>query len=71
VEGFICPVRDVGALAAALEALAGDRRLWERMRAASLARVDQLGGWRQYGDRWEHLLETLTSATAVLSDVGL
>jgi hypothetical protein len=30
------------------------------MRLASLERVEQLGGWNEYGNRWDGLLHDLT-----------
>ncbi len=59
VEGFIVPIRDPAALAARMEQLAADPHLQQTMRTAALARVAHLGGWAEYGDRWERLLATL------------
>lgn len=61
VEGFIVPVRDPEAIRQRLEALAGDPGLWARVRTAALERVKQIGGWTEYGDRWEALLKRLTT----------
>jgi len=63
VEGFIVPVRDVAAMTERLERLAQDAALQQRMRDAALARVGRLGGWNDYGDRWETLLLELTAPT--------
>jgi len=63
VEGFIVPIRDVDALTDRMERLAGDPALQRRMSAAALARVKHLGGWSDYGDKWEQLLFRLTSAS--------
>ena len=60
VEGFIVPDRDVDALAGRMQQLADDPALRDRMAAASLARVKTLGGWDEYGRRWDDLLHTLT-----------
>ena len=60
VEGFIVPIRSAQALQDRIQQLADDPQLQERMRAAALARVDALGGWKEYGDRWELLLRELT-----------
>lgn len=49
-QGFIVPPRDADALAAALQRLADDPSLHARMRAAALARVRRIGGWRAYGE---------------------
>ncbi|MEO6911997.1 MAG: glycosyltransferase family 4 protein [Edaphobacter sp.] len=63
VEGFIVPIRDPAALTDRMQRLADDPALQQRMSEASLARVHQLGGWKQYGDEWECLLQTLTGKT--------
>jgi starch synthase len=60
VEGFIVPDRDTSALASRLQQLADDPALRERMAAAALERVRNLGGWDHYGDQWDRLLHTLT-----------
>jgi starch synthase len=60
VEGFIVPIRDPEALAVRMQQLAEDPVLQQRMSEASLARVRTLGGWQQYGDAWERLLQELT-----------
>ncbi len=62
VEGFIVPIRDVAALTDRMQRLADDPALQRRMSKAALARVQHLGGWRQYGDLWESLLLRLTQA---------
>ena len=59
VEGFVLPIRDVAALTARMLLLAEDPALQHRMSEAALARVQHLGGWRQYGDQWEALLRGL------------
>ena len=64
VEGFIVPIRDVDALANKLQMLADDPALQQQMRAAALARVQHLGGWKDYGDRWEQLLLQLTATSS-------
>ncbi len=56
VEGFIVPPRDPQALADRLQQLADDPTLQQRMSAAALERVQHLGGWDDYGDRWAQLL---------------
>jgi glycosyltransferase involved in cell wall biosynthesis len=60
VEGFILPVRDSVALAERLQQLADDPELRQRMSAASLQRVQHLGGWNHYGEQWESFLYNLT-----------
>ena len=56
VEGFIVPIRDVAALTDRMQLLADDPLLQSRMSHAALMRVRHLGGWGDYGDRWEQLL---------------
>ncbi|CAN5685520.1 hypothetical protein BH10ACI4_BH10ACI4_16450 [soil metagenome] len=60
VEGFIVPVRDVDALLDRMQRLADDPALQQRMSEAALQRVRLIGGWNEYGDRWEALLRDLT-----------
>jgi glycosyltransferase involved in cell wall biosynthesis len=62
VEGFIVPVADVRTMTERLQWLADAPQLQQRMSAAALDRVQHLGGWNDYGDRWESLLQTLTGA---------
>jgi glycosyltransferase involved in cell wall biosynthesis len=63
VEGFVVPICDSPAILERLQQLADDSALQQRMRAAALARVATLGGWADYGDRWERLLRQLTGKT--------
>jgi glycosyltransferase involved in cell wall biosynthesis len=65
VEGFIVPIRDPDALAARMQQLAEDPSLQQQMSEASLARVRTLGGWQQYGDAWEKLLQELTGVASL------
>ena len=60
VEGFIVPVRDVDALTDRMQRLADDPALQLRMNQAALLRVQSIGGWHEYGERWETLLRKLT-----------
>lgn len=60
VEGFIVPVRDVEALRDRMQLLADDPALQARMSEAALLRVQRIGGWSEYGDQWESLLNGLT-----------
>jgi glycosyltransferase involved in cell wall biosynthesis len=60
VEGFLVPIRDPAAITARLQQLADSPALRQQMSSAALARVQSLGGWADYGDRWESLLHTLT-----------
>jgi alpha-maltose-1-phosphate synthase len=65
VEGFIVPVRDVEALTDKMQQLADDPALQLRMNQAALLRVRSIGGWQEYGDKWETLLHQLTGKTEV------
>jgi starch synthase len=60
VEGFVVGVRDVEAMAERMQRMADDRALQGAMRAAALERVRQIGGWAEYGERWENLLRAMT-----------
>lgn len=62
VEGFIIPVRDVAALKEKMQQLADDPALQQSMSQAALKRVQTLGGWSDYGNQWEALLESLISS---------
>jgi glycosyltransferase involved in cell wall biosynthesis len=66
VEGFIVPIRDVQALQQRLEQLADDPVLQARMSEAALQRVRKIGGWDEYGDRWEALLKSLVPSEATV-----
>lgn len=59
VEGFIVPPRDVEALTARLQQLADNPAMQRQMSAAALDRVQHLGGWNDYGDRWVQVLRTV------------
>jgi len=61
VEGFIVPIRDAQAITDRMQMLADEPELQRTMRAAALRRVQSMGGWTEYGDRWERLLFELTS----------
>ncbi len=65
VEGFIVPVRDVEALTDRMQRLADDPALQQKMNQAALLRVKTIGGWQEYGDKWETLLRQLTGKTEV------
>jgi alpha-maltose-1-phosphate synthase len=62
VEGFIVPIRDPAALTERMQQLADDPALQQNMSQAALRRVHLLGGWNDYGDRWETLLHQLAAA---------
>ena len=61
VEGFIVPIRDAQAIEERMQLLADEPELQREMGAAALRRVQSMGGWTEYGDRWEALLQQLTS----------
>jgi glycosyltransferase involved in cell wall biosynthesis len=61
VEGFIVPIRDARAITDRMQLLADEPELQRTMRAAALRRVQSMGGWTTYGERWEELLLQLTS----------
>ncbi len=61
-EGFIVPIRSAEAIAERLQQLADDPQLQRQMRAAALERVQYLGGWNDYGDRWVKVLRELCEA---------
>jgi glycosyltransferase involved in cell wall biosynthesis len=61
VEGFIVPIRDAQAITDRMQLLADEPELQRTMRAAARRRVQSMGGWTEYGDRWERLLLQLTS----------
>lgn len=58
-EGFIVPIRDPQSLTDKMQQLADDPALQRQMSAAALQCVQSLGGWKNYGDRWVTLLETM------------
>ena len=62
VEGFIVGDRDVEALALRMQQLAEDGELRARMAAAARVRVGSVGGWDEYGRRWDELLHEITGA---------
>ena len=69
VEGFIVPLRDPAALTERMQQLADDPALQQRMSEAALKRVHMLGGWKDYGDRWEQLLKELIGSPRPYSSV--
>jgi len=60
-EGFIVNTRDVVVLCDRMQRLADDLVFQQQMSDAALQKVKEIGGWKQYGDRWVKLLERLTS----------
>ncbi len=55
-NGFLAAIRDVAAMAGAMQQLADDPALQHRMSSAALERVRKMGGWDAYGNTWEALL---------------
>jgi glycosyltransferase involved in cell wall biosynthesis len=60
VEGYIVADRDVDALTERLQRIADDPLLQQQLSAAALERVQSVGGWDEYGSRWDNLLHQLT-----------
>jgi len=60
VEGFIVDDRDVAALADRMQRFADDPELRPRMAAAARMRVASIGGWDDYGRRWDDFLHQIT-----------
>jgi glycosyltransferase involved in cell wall biosynthesis len=63
IEGFIVPIRDAAAILDRMQLLADDPALARSMRVAARERVQSLGGWSDYGNKWEVLLKHLTKAS--------
>ena len=64
VEGFIVEDRDVAALTARMQQLIDEPGLQQRLAEAALARVRGIGGWHEYGRRWEQVLHQVTGIAA-------
>lgn len=60
VEGFIVADRDVNALAERMQQIADDPTLRPRMAEKARLRVKSLGGWDEYGRRFDQFLHELT-----------
>jgi glycosyltransferase involved in cell wall biosynthesis len=60
LEGFVVGARDVRALTDRMQRMADDRVLLGGMREAAMARMKTMGGWSEYGERWEGLLRGMT-----------
>jgi len=58
-EGFVVPIRRPDMIAERMQQLADDFQLGQRMRLSSVARMQHLQGWNQYGEMWAHFLRTL------------
>jgi len=61
-NGLIVPAGDTGAITAALQCLADDPELVEKLGAAALERARSLGGWETYADKILGLAESVRSA---------
>lgn len=59
-SGFVVPIRDSAAIAQRLQQLADDHAMQRKMSMAAARRVQSIGGWADYGERWERLLLELT-----------
>jgi glycosyltransferase involved in cell wall biosynthesis len=59
VDGFVVPIRSPEIIAERLQQLADDPALQQRLSEAALRRVRQIGGWKEYGDAWVRLLQSL------------
>jgi starch synthase len=62
VEGYIVEPRNASVIAERLQQVADSREVRDRLSAAALTRVQQLGGWTTYGER---MLEVLEEAVAL------
>jgi starch synthase len=59
-EGFIVPIRDPTAISDKMQQIADDPPAQRAMSAAATRRVQSMGGWSDYGERWEQFLMELT-----------
>jgi alpha-maltose-1-phosphate synthase len=59
VEGFLVPIRSPEAIHERLAQLADDPELQKRMSAAAMSRVQSLGGWTTYGNKYTAFLQRL------------
>ncbi len=59
VEGFLVPIRSPEAIHDRLAQLADDPLLQQRMSAAALSRVQSLGGWADYGEKYTAFLNAV------------
>ena len=59
VEGFLVPIRSPEAIHDRLAQLADDPLLQQRMSAAALLRVQSLGGWADYGEKYTAFLNAV------------
>ena len=61
-QGFIVPPKNAAVIRDRLQQLADAPNLQKQMRAAALQRVQFLGGWNDYGDRWVQVLHELCAS---------
>ena len=61
VEGFLVPIRSPEAIHDRMAQLAGDPNLQERMSSAAQLRVQSLGGWSDYGEKYTSFLQALVA----------
>lgn len=61
IEGYIVGDRDVDSLAVRLQSVADDSELRRQFSEAASLRMQTMGGWDDYGRRWDELLHRLTS----------
>lgn len=59
-EGFIVPIRSPESICFALQLLADDPALRQKMSEASLRIVHSFGGWHQYGENYSNFLKALS-----------
>jgi glycosyltransferase involved in cell wall biosynthesis len=62
IEGYIVPIQSPDVLAERLQFLADDPNKRQQMGAASLQRVQHIGGWNQYGESIVTTIEELLHA---------
>ncbi len=58
-EGFIIPIRSELKILESLQKMVDEPTLRSRMSEAALQRVQQLGGWDEYGNRYANLVRSL------------
>jgi starch synthase len=68
VEGFIVRERDVDALADRMQQIADNPILRQRLATAARMRVKSIGGWDQYGRRWDEFLHGLTGIPRAIDE---
>lgn len=64
-EGYIVPIRDVGALAERLQHLADHPEQRTQMGQRALAKVKSYGGWHSYGEKAMSIFNSLAGASAL------